>query len=396
MISVDAVRPSMSPTARLHGRRNVALALTISAMLHAFAYLATPYFVLAWHEPAASRFEAILVPIAESPAEKFSALKSVAPAAGRAPVAKSASPRRTASTRTAAKFVAPANAIAVAPPEVAADETPKDVGTDNIAPINAAGEADKSVVGPDTSTAANLATTPLIAQAIPQKVELAVEKPATLPTELPARITIAYRMSSSLSDGVADYTWTRKGQQFEIDSSMQATGFIVGNLVGVLHQVSRGTITPAGLRPASFQIRRGEALPDSADFLYASNELKLSRGSGQVRTVPLVPQLQDMQSFLFQLAYDAAKLQSTDDRLEVMVTNARKVYRHRFRQVGIEIVQTSIGPVQTVHLRSEAADPEDTYEVWLAPGNYHLPVKLRFYAGRFPVELIAASIRTTP
>ena len=103
-----------------------------------------------------------------------------------------------------------------------------------------------------------------------------------------------------------------------------------------------------------------------------------------------------MQSFLFQLAYDAPRLKSVDDRLDVMVTNARKVYRHRFRQMGIETVQTRSGPVQAMHLRSEAADPEDTYEVWLAPGNFYLPVKMKFYAGRFPVELIATSIRTTP
>ena len=63
---------------------------------------------------------------------------------------------------------------------------------------------------------------------------------------------------------------------------------------------------------------------------------------------------------------------------------------------SIGTLRTRAGTVQTVHLRSESADPEDTYEVWLAPGNYHLPVKLKFYAGRFPVELIATSIRTTP
>ena len=103
-----------------------------------------------------------------------------------------------------------------------------------------------------------------------------------------------------------------------------------------------------------------------------------------------------MQSFLFQLAFDAPALQSSEATLDVMVTNARKVYRHRFRQVGNEVVRTRSGPVETIHLRSEAADPEDVYEVWLAPGNFHLPVKLKFYAGRFPVELIATSIRTTP
>jgi hypothetical protein len=202
-------------------------------------------------------------------------------------------------------------------------------------------------------------------------------------------------MTSSISDGVADYTWTRDGDQFAIDSSMQATGFIVGNLVGVLHQVSRGVVTPDGLQPRSFQIRRGDAPPDTAEFLRATNELRLTRG-GEPRLLPLPPLIQDVQSFLFQLAYDAPKIRGPDDWIDVLVTNARKVYRHRFRQIGSEAIQTRSGPVQTMHLRSEASDPEDTYEVWLAPDNYYLPVRIRFYAGRFPVELIATSIRTTP
>jgi hypothetical protein len=64
--------------------------------------------------------------------------------------------------------------------------------------------------------------------------------------------------------------------------------------------------------------------------------------------------------------------------------------------VGLETLQTRSGPVQVMHLRSDAIEAEDTYEVWLATDRYHLPVKIKFFAGRFPVELIAASIRTTP
>ena len=115
-----------------------------------------------------------------------------------------------------------------------------------------------------------------------------------------------------------------------------------------------------------------------------------------MRSQPLPPGIQDTQSFLFQFAYEASRLKATDDRLDVLVTNARKVYRHRFRVVGPETVETRFGTVATLHLRSEAVDPEDVYEVWLSPENYHLPVKLKFFAGRFPIELIATSIRSTP
>ncbi len=335
------------------------------------------------------------MPIDEPSAESFTAPKPVM-ASTRRVAAKPASPRPGRRVKTEAKFVAPENAIAVDASQPILGGTTTEEKIDPASTIVTAAVQETVPPVVEAANPVTVAAAPTIAEPIPAKVAMAVEKPAPQPTELPAQIAIAYRMSSSISDGVADYSWTRNGKQFEIDSSMRATGFLVGNLVGVLHQVSSGTITPAGLRPSSYQIRRGEAASDSAEFLYATNELKLTRGSNPARTVPLAPQLQDMQSFLFQLAYDAPGLKSTEDRLDVMVTNARKVYRHRFRQIGIETVQTRSGPIQTVHLRSEAADPEDVYEVWLAPGNYHLPVKMKFFAGRFPVELIATSIRTTP
>jgi len=99
-----------------------------------------------------------------------------------------------------------------------------------------------------------------------------------------------------------------------------------------------------------------------------------------------------MQSFLFQLAYDAPRLKESGGRLDVLVTNARKVYRYQFKKVGEEIIETRFGQIDTIHLLSEAENPEDTYEVWLAPSYFYLPVKLKMYVGRFPMEQIATRI----
>ncbi|MBL0121331.1 MAG: DUF3108 domain-containing protein [Betaproteobacteria bacterium] len=379
-----AMPPSNAAWPLMHSRRVLAFAFLLSTALHFFAWLATPYFIQAWREPAAARFDAVLVPIVDSQPISAPVLKASASRGRRA--TKAVAPKPAPIPRSDTPFAAPENAIAIDRPTETSDENGS---------IAASASDQKLATAADSNTIA--AATPAIVEAITTTipVALAQKDPEPSPLELPSRISIAYKMTSSISDGVADYKWTRDGDRFEIDSSMQATGFIIGNFVGVLHQVSRGVITPAGLQPSSFQIRRGDAAADTADFLRASNELKLTRG-GDSRLLPLPPLIQDMQSFLFQLAFDAPKMQRADDRLEVLVTNARKVYRHRFRQVGIETVETRSGPIESVHLRSEASDPEDTYEVWLAPDNFHLPVKIKFYAGRFPIELIATSIRTTP
>ncbi|MEO8100890.1 MAG: DUF3108 domain-containing protein [Betaproteobacteria bacterium] len=355
----------------------------LSLALHLFVWLSTPYFIKAWKAPAAAKFEAVLLPKSDLPSVVVPVQK---PSSSRTSRTTRPPPVRTRPVAVPeAHFVAPEGSIAIEP-------APRP-GDGNATAAPAGTDIQPSFAEPGYASAP---VNPVTTSAIPPSTPIDTEiQPVEVPVQLPARIAIAYKMTSSISDGVAYYAWARDGDRFEIDSSMQATGFIIGNFVGVLHQVSRGLVTPAGLQPISFQIQRGEGALDTADFLHKSGELKLTR-AGDARLLPLPPLIQDMQSFLFQLAFDAPKLQGPDDRLEVLVTNARKVYRHRFRQVGMETIEIRSGTLQAMHLRSEAVEPEDTYEVWLTPDNHYLPVRIRFYAGRFPVELIATSIRTTP
>jgi hypothetical protein len=205
------------------------------------------------------------------------------------------------------------------------------------------------------------------------------------------QISIDYKLSSPITDGVANFKWSRKGEQYEIESSIQATGFLVSAFAGIIHQKSAGDVTEEGLRPREFFIRRGEGEAETAEFLHANNALTFKRRN-EGRVVPLARGLQDMQSFLFQLAYLAPRMANTDERIDMMVTNARKVYRYQFQRVGVETLQTRFGAVDTIRLISEAANPEDAYEVWLAPSYQYLPVKLRYYLGRFRVEQLATRI----
>ena len=378
--------PAEAAWSLLHDRRVLVIAFALSAALHLSVWLATPYFIHAWREPAAARYDAVLIPAVESPTLPTPAPRADSKQTLKGARATAARPAR--APKSLAGFIAPENALAVDWPV-----EPAETGDGSTEAVTATGR-EQTPATAESNT--NLPVSELLAEAPPPVISDAPEQVMPdPPPQLPARISIAYTMTSSISDGLADYSWTREGDRFEIDSSMRATGFVVGNFVGILHQVSKGRVTPTGLQPESFQIRRGDGAPDSAHFLRASNELKLTR-AGEARLLPLPPLIQDMQSFLFQLAYDAPKLRHADDRLEVLVTNGRKVYRHRFRQVGTDVVETRSGPMKAIHLRSEAGDPEDTYEVWLATDNYFLPVRIKFFAGRFPVELIAASIRTAP
>lgn len=348
--------------------RSLTIAIVLSVVLHAGAYLATPQFVERFTPAKVVRYDASLVPIEQA----IQKTTTPAPAVRRRAASKSNPPA--ARPVSAADFVAPENAIAVA-------------ATDQVAP------AEPSIppgVAPVTGAGVESQPTPTFEPSTP-----VVPPPAPFSKRLaPAfaeRISIEYKLTSSIADGVANFKWTRKGDAYEIESSTQATGFLIAALTGVIYQQSRGTITEDGLRPTAFSIRRGDGEAETAEFQRPTNSLVFKR-SNNVRTVPMSREMQDMQSFLFQLAYDAPRLAEGGGRLDVLVTNARKVYRYQFKKIGEEVVETRFGPVETIRLLSEAANPEDAYEVWLAPKYSYLPVRLKLFLGRFPFEQIATRI----
>lgn len=350
-------------------RHGLAVAIFASTFAHAMVYLATPKYAEQFTPVKVVRYDAALTPIEKTatPVPKVPAAtvakKSVVPT----PIA-----RPVFTPTSAANFFAPENAIAVVAVNNADLLSPL---LDNLPAIEV---AEKMAVPVDHASS----TPPVGASA------KATSKP-TAPA-FAERISIDYKLTSSIADGIATFNWTRKGDAYEIESSTQATGFLLAALAGVLHQQSRGTITDNGLRPTSYMIRRGDGEAETAEFNRGSSSLTLKRRDN-TRTVPLGRDMQDMQSFLFQLAYDAPKI-TTNDKLDVLVTNARKVYRYQFKKMGDEIVETGFGPVDTIRLLSDAPNPQDAYEVWLAPQYSYLPVKIKMFLGRFQFEQLATRI----
>lgn len=362
------------------------VALGLSCLAHGMAWLLLPAHMEGMTPAKAVQYDATLVE-AESarvattgPAPRATSAQTQAP---RARVA----PRLAPSAPSEAGFAAPEGSLALPPPSVGEVASAQSGASDSAAPLPAAANVAASGV-PD-----NLPSPALNADDAARLIA-AAEAPKRRAPAFAERISIEYKMSMALSDGVANYRWIRRGTQYEIESSIQATGFIVGAIAGVLHQQSRGEITDEGLRPESFSIRRGEGDAETASFLRTASTLQLKRRS-DTRAVPLTRDMQDMQSFLFQLAYDAPHLGQTGDKIDVVVTNARKVYRYQFQYMGNEPVETRFGTLDTIRLLSQAANPEDSYEVWLAPAHYYLPVRLKYFLGRFPVEQVAIRLGTS-
>jgi hypothetical protein len=375
------------------------IAFVASVLVHVIAYWVTPRFATTLTPTKPVQYDASLVPLESLPAvtqaietrvvnSKRTGPRSEAPA--------QTQPRRT-TPKSAADFDAPENAIAVA--AATAEPTPDPATVPTNAAEGGAG-ASNSATGIERSLTPQAGGTPTGNEAANPRAPGSADPapppavPLTPARRAPAfaeRISIEYKLITAITDGVASFRWTRRGAEYEIESSIQATGFLVSAFAGVIHQQSRGTITEDGLRPQQFSIRRGEGEAELAEFRRGTNALAMKR-NGETRAVPLTRDMQDMQSFLFQLAYDAPHLAESGDKLDVLVTNARKVYRYQFRKLGTEILDTRLGPIETVRLLSEAANPENQYEVWLAPGYFYLPMKLKYYLGRFQVEQLVTRI----
>ena len=359
------------------------IALAISVLTHAILYRMTPGIEVAFRPAKVAKYDASLIPIEKiAPA---ALVEAPATAVRQRPRTQSAIPLRESAPakvpRSEADFVAPENSIAVASTPPSAEVATAAPANDNL-PLAAASRLPEGATESGASIPAP-ATAPLPPAAI-----------QSAPRRAPAfaeRIAIEYKLSTAVADGVASFRWNRRGAAYEIESSIQATGFLVSAFAGVIHQQSRGLITEEGLRPQQFSIRRGEGEAEVAEFNRETNALSLKR-NGRTRTLPLTESMQDMQSFLFQLAYDAPHLAENDEKLDIVVTNARKVYRYQFRKLGTETLETRFGVIDTIRLLSGAANPEDQYEVWLAPGYFYLPIRLKYYLGRFEVEQMATRI----
>ena len=168
----------------------------------------------------------------------------------------------------------------------------------------------------------------------------------------------------------------------------------VSMFAGVMHQTSKGEVTRAGLAPESFQFRRGDSARRFSPTCPLCERVAPDTRGSQTRAQPLPAAIQDTQSFVFHLAYMLALSKDAGRPIELMVTNARKVYRYRFQILGIGPQETPLGVVDAVHLKSEAADPPTCTRCgWRRPTTTCRCGSSSF-AGRFPIELVATSIRS--
>ena len=189
---------------------------------------------------------------------------------------------------------------------------------------------------------------------------------AGLPRKGSVRYALAHGADGYVIGRVA-HTWEHDGRSYRLQSVTETTGLAALLKPARVVQTSQGDVTAAGLRPREFRHERVKGL-DTASFDWVR---RIVRYAGQEDK--LVIGTQDMLSMYYQLVLLGVKTGG----LEMPIATGRKLEVHHFEVLGEETLTLPLGTRRAMHLKTRSSGG-DMIEVWIAPEERGLPVKIRF------------------
>lgn len=188
-------------------------------------------------------------------------------------------------------------------------------------------------------------------------------------------------------------SWKIDGTRYQLASRSETTGVV--DLVRSQHRtyLSRGELTPEGLKPETFLMSRdrGRGVEEArARFDWAGSSVTLGPASAQ-REQALPRGSQDLVSFMYQLALDPP----APGRTRVSVTNGTRLETYVLDVLAEEKIETPLGILRVLPVRQVRGPGTEGVDLWLATEYRHLPVRIRFYGrdGEPSGEQIVTEIR---
>jgi hypothetical protein len=272
----------------------------------------------------------------------------------------------------------PRAAPLAAPPEPVAKAAPKPVRRPSqlqprpespVAVATLPAVADPLLADDGAATATPVVDAPAPAEARPTVDDAQTEDvvDATSP-QLPVAGEIRYvvqRGDPPVLIGSAVHRWRMADGRYRIVSTMETTGVAAWLRAVQLDVESSGRLVADGLAPERYRSRRadrGRERVEQADFDRDAGLVRFGNGT----TAPLPAGAQDLLSFNYQLGW----LARTGD---MAIATGRKLGTWRLELLGREWLETPSRQIWTLHFR---ASGETTTEVWLAPDEHLLPVKI--------------------
>jgi hypothetical protein len=209
---------------------------------------------------------------------------------------------------------------------------------------------------------------------------LAAQAAAQL-TSAPREIVSEYRVThSGIAIGRVNESFTRTGDAYSITSVTRPEGALKVLFDEEITLESTGRVEAAGLVPLAFAQRRS-GKPDrdvKARFDWGQHLMRATyRGENIQANLP--QRTQDRLSLMYQfMNYGAAG----GERIEVPMSNGRKIENYTYRLVEEVKIATPAGDFQTLHYERVVTGKEARAEVWLARDRFNFPVRVAFEDAR--------------
>lgn len=193
---------------------------------------------------------------------------------------------------------------------------------------------------------------------------------------LPDHFNILFEVSSSGAVvGELNMQLSRNGTDYALQSVATPKGLAV--LLGdgpfsqkSLFGVKRGKVLP--MRYNERRKKKGRPPEWTLDFDW--DDMKVTMPDGT--RIPIPRQPVDPAAVSIQMMLTPP---SSERDLVVHLVNHRGVRKHTFSLIGKETVDTSVGQVQAWHLRQrkQGAEENSYIDIWIAPENWNMPVKMQ-------------------
>ena len=172
-------------------------------------------------------------------------------------------------------------------------------------------------------------------------------------------------------------SWKIDGARYQLASRSETTGII--DVFRSQHRtyLSRGELTPEGLKPETFLMsrNRGRGTEEArAQFDWARATVTLGPAVAQ-REETLPQGTQDLVSFVYQLALDPP----APGTRRISVTNGTRLETYVLQVMPEEKIETPLGVLRTLPIRQVRSPGAEAVDLWLAAEYRYLPVRIRFY-----------------
>ena len=194
---------------------------------------------------------------------------------------------------------------------------------------------------------------------------------------IPTEITAEYQVTNSgVKIGRVSETFTRKGDDYFIQSVTRSEGPLKLLYDEQVTLESSGKVVASGLKPLRFEQKRAKDSRRDVDatFDWERGVLR-STFRGESSEVPLPRDTQDRLSLMYQFM----RARAVEGAMKVPMSNGRKVELYTYRLVNEERITTPAGEFDTLHFERVTSKPsEGRADVWLAKAHHNFPVRVVF------------------